>query len=154
MVGYNRIPTKRLRADARFPRGAGQAKRRHSQQPRGDLTLPCLTPRLTIHSTRLPLRRVHRCPLLVPSPTTKALSSCRCRSFSSPLFSRAPLTPRPTHTVRKPPRRSPFGELRLVILFPLCGRPPAVPASPPPGQGNAGSLRIQTTEHEVTTRQI
>ena len=58
---------------------------------------------------------------------------------------------RPTSSTSPPPTSS-YSAPLLLLLPPLC--PPAPSATRPQAQGNAGSLRIQTTEHEVTTRQI
>lgn len=58
---------------------------------------------------------------------------------------------RPTSSTSPPPTSS-YSAPLLLLLPPLY--PPAPSAARPQAQGNAGSLRIQTTEHEVTTRQI
>lgn len=129
MVGYNRIPTQRLRADARFPRGAGQAKRRQLAAS-GDLT-PSASHR-SLHPPPLLASPPHSPvpPSRSPSPTARAIKLPL--SFVLPLLSllaRFPLTPRPTHTVRKPPRRSPSASFASSSSLP--SRPPRAPSLPP-----------------------
>lgn len=152
MVGYNRIPTQRLRADARFPRGAGQAKRRQLAAS-GDLT-PSAS-----HRSLHPLLHYsphRRSPVTPPKPHRARYQA------AAVVRSLPPLSPRAlpadstahTHTVRKPPRRFPPASFASSASLSLCDRSAHRPCLPSPGQGNAGSLRIQTTEHEVTTRQI
>lgn len=129
MVGYNRIPTKRLRADARFPRGAGQAKRRQPAAS-GDLSPPpppaplCSTP-FSILATRFcrspvpPSRpKPHRA---IKQPLSLVLHPSLC---ALPANSTA-------HTQYTQATSSfPLGELRLVILFPLAAA--LLPSLPPP----------------------
>lgn len=136
MVGYNRIPTQRLRADARFPRGAGQAKRRQLAAS-GDLT-PSASHRSLHPHHYSPHRRSPVTPLpppgrpLVPQAPPRALSSCRSVVRSPP-----PLSPRAlpadstAHTHSTQATSSfPLGELRLVRLsLPL--RPLRAPSLPP-----------------------
>lgn len=57
----------------------------------------------------------------------------------------------PLHNATQP-RPPSYLLLHLCCCCRLYPLPPSTPR--PQAQGNAGSLRIQTTEHEVTTRQI
>jgi len=195
MVGYNCIPTKRLRADARFPRSAGQAERRQPAQlraisPSASRAFPADVgnPHHTVRSLLLLSLPPPQCTVKLPLyrsfslPLPCAVSTLRASRFiSSPLFASSPPAPAPLAPLRSSPlsalraalppfpadsTRSPHSAANHLVLPSTnhltssfsspCSCPPVAPTTflPPAGQGNAGSLQIQTTEHEVTTRQI
>lgn len=176
MVGYNRIPTARLRREATLGFLAALAERRARSEEEAASSLgpshPFRFPPFPIHATRL-------CPPLPVRPSAPSFSSLAAlllpplaprpaepdrprrphRAVKLPLsFVSPPSLPADSHGPHTRYARAtssfPLGELRSSSSsFP--SRPPARrPCLPSPGQGNAGSLRIQTTEHEVTTRQI
>lgn len=143
-------PPWHLRTDARFPRGAGQAKKRQPAAS-GDLSLP-FPPALPRHP-RSPSTPLYSAASFPPRPSSShpyppiALSSCRCRSFR-PLFSRSPLTPRPTryasHLVVPPRRASPRHPLSP------CGRPPAFPPAGPRKRGIASNSNYRTRGYHAS----